>query len=201
MPAGRLLLVLALALTRVRPAAPCTLRVLAVGDSLTEGAVPSEGRNHPYTGEMTRVLRQQCSACSVEATTAGKSAALHFACTFVCPRPPLRMAGCQQAPGNPAAGESRSRTCRPTADISPPRCHASCAAAGLGGGGIVAKGFNNPTTLVPFAKANINNGGSRYDVVCVMGGGLLPASRPDQHVACLVMTRAELPLLQASTTC
>jgi lysophospholipase L1-like esterase len=34
------------------------VRVLAIGDSITEGSVPSRGANHPYTNQL-RVLLQQ----------------------------------------------------------------------------------------------------------------------------------------------
>jgi hypothetical protein len=35
-----------------------TVRVLAVGDSITQGSVPSKNLNHPYTIELQKELQQ-----------------------------------------------------------------------------------------------------------------------------------------------
>jgi lysophospholipase L1-like esterase len=55
----------------------CTVRVLALGDSLTRGAVPSTSSAHPYSQKMTEVLRNRLGSRSVnkanvQTTTAGE---------------------------------------------------------------------------------------------------------------------------------
>lgn len=54
----------------------CIFKILAVGDSLTRGAVPSAASAHPYSWKMTEVLRSRISArsqnkASVQVTIAG----------------------------------------------------------------------------------------------------------------------------------
>lgn len=35
------------------------IRILAIGDSITEGSVPSKGYNHPYTNQLKSLLQQR----------------------------------------------------------------------------------------------------------------------------------------------
>lgn len=57
----------------------CYFRLLAVGDSRTEGVVPSKGLNHPYTGELVRLLKQKLPCCTVTVDNAGVGGAGIFA--------------------------------------------------------------------------------------------------------------------------
>lgn len=56
----------------------CVFRVLAVGDSLTRGAVPTKGSSHPYSIKMSEVLSNRLGSRStnkanVQVTTAGEN--------------------------------------------------------------------------------------------------------------------------------
>jgi hypothetical protein len=52
----------------------CVFRVLAVGDSLTRGAVPTKSTAHPYSIKMTEVLSSRLSSrAKVDVKTAGGS--------------------------------------------------------------------------------------------------------------------------------
>jgi len=41
------------------------LRILAVGDSITQGSVPSKGANHPYTIQLKNILQSKYSGMNI----------------------------------------------------------------------------------------------------------------------------------------
>ena len=41
------------------------LRILAIGDSITQGSVPSKGANHPYTTKLQQLLQSKYSGMNV----------------------------------------------------------------------------------------------------------------------------------------
>lgn len=65
------LVVLASGSHRMAAAGCPPLQVLAVGDSLTNGAVPSLNANHPYTLRLAQLL-QQATGRQVSTTTVGE---------------------------------------------------------------------------------------------------------------------------------
>lgn len=68
----QLLLVLVSAQT-CPPAQQCAFRVLAIGDSLTKGAVPSKQLNHPYSLRLQALLdRKFKNRATPSVTTAGE---------------------------------------------------------------------------------------------------------------------------------
>lgn len=52
--------------------AGCNLQILAVGDSITQGAVPSKGISQPYSLAMERALKQRYPCCKLQTTVAGE---------------------------------------------------------------------------------------------------------------------------------
>ncbi|KAF8059432.1 hypothetical protein HT031_005237 [Scenedesmus sp. PABB004] len=90
------------------------LRILSLGDSITEGSVPSKNLNHPYTLELEKQLRRRLPSTRVFIDNEG-----------------------------------------------------------VGGAGIFAVGFHNPTTIIPVAERAIQASRRRsrpYDYVIVMLG-------------------------------
>lgn len=66
----------------------CVFRVLAVGDSLTRGAVPSTSSAHPYSTKMAEVLRARLGSrstnkASVQVKTAGENSEQQSTSLFV----------------------------------------------------------------------------------------------------------------------
>lgn len=49
-----------------------TLRVLAIGDSITQGSVPSKNMNHPYTIQLQQQLQQAFPGRSIDVDNAGE---------------------------------------------------------------------------------------------------------------------------------
>ncbi|KIZ01719.1 hypothetical protein MNEG_6244 [Monoraphidium neglectum] len=99
------------------------LRVLALGDSITQGSVPSENANHPYTLQLQKRLQAKL---------------------------------------------------RRPADVTN---------AAVGGAGIFAVGFNNPVTLVPYAKEMLAKNAKFDWVICLIGiNDLLRMGRPADEV-------------------
>jgi hypothetical protein len=41
------------------------LRILAIGDSITQGSVPSKGANHPYTIQLKNILQSKYSGMNI----------------------------------------------------------------------------------------------------------------------------------------
>jgi hypothetical protein len=145
-----------------------SLRVLAIGDSITEGSVPSKNTNHPYTDEMAVQLRRKMPGVRVTVDNKGahlpaQPGAPMAAATATIQQPwcsglLLAAAGaCQQGAGSSHGSAARNV--------------AMC--AGVGGGGIFAVGIHNPTTIPPVAEraiADARASGSPYDYVVVMLG-------------------------------
>jgi hypothetical protein len=65
------------------PRSAAGLAVLAAGDSITQGSVPSKNLNHPYTIRMKQLLEAQLSA-PVRAVDAGAWWATGRVCVCVC---------------------------------------------------------------------------------------------------------------------
>lgn len=57
----------------------CYFRMLAVGDSITEGVVPSKGVNHPYTIQLKSLLQQKLPCCTIAIDNGGVGGAGIFA--------------------------------------------------------------------------------------------------------------------------
>ncbi|GBF89342.1 hypothetical protein Rsub_02219 [Raphidocelis subcapitata] len=64
---------------------PKSIRLLALGDSITMGSVPSANQNHPYTIELERRLREKLGTGKVTVTNAGVGGAGIFAVGFQNP--------------------------------------------------------------------------------------------------------------------
>lgn len=95
------------------------IRILAVGDSITQGSVPSKGANHPYTIKLKELLQSKYPGmnvvidndgmCSIDKAT---GALLHKqpaqAAFILCAFPPALLA----AAGSKAAAAVQRSSCR-----------------------------------------------------------------------------------------
>lgn len=50
---------------QARAAQMSELRILAIGDSITQGSVPSKGANHPYTIQLKNILQSKYSGMNI----------------------------------------------------------------------------------------------------------------------------------------
>lgn len=57
--------VLGLAAVDARRAQMGELRILAIGDSITQGSVPSKGANHPYTIKLQQILQSRYPSMNI----------------------------------------------------------------------------------------------------------------------------------------
>ena len=130
------------------PRAP--VRVLALGDSLTNGAVPSAKANHPYTLRLGEVLRAELAPRPVDITLAG-------ARVWVCGL-------CSRASGLPHVP-------RPRSPWGTARCNAHTRAAVNGAGTILAApDAAGRNTTLPALLERALAGGVAYDVIILLAG-------------------------------
>jgi hypothetical protein len=52
------------------------LRILAIGDSITQGSVPSKGANHPYTIQLKNILQSKYSGMNIVIENQGMPASV-----------------------------------------------------------------------------------------------------------------------------
>lgn len=170
------------------------LKILAIGDSITQGSVPSKGANHPYTIQLKNLLQSKYPGMNIAIDNQGmgcvrqvtaqaalrrrtaQQACMHTAWGSI----PSDSSCCSKAGLQPSDRCKQGHLCSAASRAFPTccccRCRCMCArsaTAGVGGSGIFAVGFNRPTTIVPVAMDSLNSAkssGRMYDYTIVMVG-------------------------------
>jgi lysophospholipase L1-like esterase len=159
-----------------------TIRILALGDSITQGSVPSKNENHPYTEQLQKRV-EAATGKKVEIVNAGGWPGGEGERGDEVGPAAQRRGGRRE--GRRACGARERQRLAPA---GPPSRAVSGSTAprpgtpAVGGAGIFAVGFHNPTTLVPWARKQL--AGRKFDwVVCLIGiNDLLREGKPASEV-------------------
>jgi len=157
--AALLVLLVAQPLHAQQPAA-CTpsnlpVKLLAVGDSLTNGAVPSLNRNNPYSAKLGQLMQAELgSSRPVEVKTVGRSSGWRFDClTMLCPQAVMSTSPTASPPHHNST----------TTHTPPP---------GVNSAGTIMTGLDTSgkeTTLLQLLERELS-ARQRFDVIVLMGG-------------------------------
>lgn len=99
------------------------LKILAIGDSITQGSVPSKGANHPYTIQLKNILQSKYPGMNIVIDNQGGYSSAAYSCYVLGSPPALCVVG---TPGQQTAEQQRQSPLlkhKAAANIHPYKAH------------------------------------------------------------------------------